>query len=561
MNTDQKCQCPKVSILIAAFNEEATIHECLMSVLEQTETRIEIVLIDDGSTDRTLEIARQIKDPRLRIINKHNEGLVIALNYGLKLCRGSLVARLDADDVSDPTRIKKQLKCFEDDHSLVLCGTWSITKNHQRLSGFCPPSGEIEIRRKMTHDNQFVHSSVMYRRGVVQKIGGYKNIRPCEDYDLWIRLANEGRIAIIPEPLVTRKEDRNFDTRAFYTGLSRANIYKARLLCQIQSMLTLGVSPTAPLAILMTALKIPASIIIKYASLSWGPEHITRREEAKTAQVRNVESPLVSVIIPLHNDRKNICNAVAGILGQNYQPLEVIVVDDGSTDGGSSLVESTFSTKVKILRKSQGGVSSALNFGIKHAKGSIIAINDSDDVSHKDRIKNQVQELLSDEKIACLGTSAITYDDAGTVVLLNLMPTENKEIQRIKFRTNPFVHSSMMYHKTAYERSGGYNEAYKTMQDYDLWLSMLDWGCGKNLNEVYVRRTQRPESHTRIPRSLHYWRSASLKYAHFKLNRRCLQALYGAALDATTAGAAFLAAQLGVSVRQTNNSTDRYLVV
>lgn len=521
----------KISILIAAYNEEASIAACLSSVINQTEQRFEVILINDGSTDRTLEMATSIADSRMRIYTKKNEGLVRALNYGLGKCRAELVARLDADDICDKTRLEKQLHCFERDSDLLLCGTWSITKYRSSMRAFCPPVGERGIRREMTYDNPFVHSSVMFRRHIVETLGGYKNIRPCEDYELWIRIAEQGKVEIIPEPLVTRHEERNLETRAFYTGLSRAKIYKARMRCQIKAATALGYSPITPLWITLTGIKYIIHLAIERLNIRW--RQVLRDHKSVYGQGRTPVKtrPLVSVIIPLYNDKKNICRAINGILKQTYTSIEVIVVDDGSTDGGPALVEAEFGGRVLVVKKPRGGVSSALNLGIQKSKGEYIAINDSDDESLEGRIEHQMEVLLSNEGITCVGTSAITYDEAGNVVVLNLMPTTEADIQKSKFQKNPFVHSSAIYPRWAYNRAGGYNERYNTMQDYDLWLSMLSWGRGINLNEIYVKRIQRSGSHTRIPRREHYWRSAKLKLSHYFLRKREPRALSSALLD------------------------------
>ncbi len=194
----------RVSVLLPVYNGEAHLERALSSVLAQTMTGIELVVVDDGSVDATPEILdRHRDDDRLKILRKHrNEGLVAALNDGLDHCSGELVARLDADDVAHPNRLARQVAAFERDPGLVLCATAyrMVSPDGTLIRVGTPPEFHAELVLAMIGGNRISHPSVMYRRSSVLAVGGYDpRWFPVEDYDLWFRLLAHGRFVGLPE--------------------------------------------------------------------------------------------------------------------------------------------------------------------------------------------------------------------------------------------------------------------------------------------------------------------------------------------------------------------------
>ena len=230
-----------VSVLISAYNEEQSIARSVKSVLTQDYRNLEVLVINDGSTDGTAAALAEIRDDRLRVIHKSNTGLVDSLNFGISVCKGRYIARQDADDTSAPSRITKQLAVFAKNNRIVLCGTWATLKSdlHDRL--FAPPVLNQQIKDAMQQDNQFVHSSIMFESSLVRKLGGYPPIWPCEDYRLWLEFGKHGEIINIPEVLVTRYiSPDHLLSRPFYSGLKMKNYYLARLKCQLRAAAYFG---------------------------------------------------------------------------------------------------------------------------------------------------------------------------------------------------------------------------------------------------------------------------------------------------------------------------------
>ena len=184
------------------------VREAATSVLAQTLADLELIVIDDGSTDATPEVLASIRDPRLRVDRQARQGLTLALNRALELARAPLLARLDADDVALPERLARQSRFLEAHPDVGLLGTGAreVDVSGRQVAVVRPPVDDATLRRALIRANPFVHSSVVVRRAAVDRAGGYDPSFPvAQDYDLWMRLAAVTRLANLPEPLVIRR--------------------------------------------------------------------------------------------------------------------------------------------------------------------------------------------------------------------------------------------------------------------------------------------------------------------------------------------------------------------
>ncbi len=179
-------------------------------MLAQTLRDFEFIIIDDGSTDDSRDILETFakRDSRVRLISRPNKGLVGTLNEGLSLARGSLVARMDADDLCDPRRFELQVKALNDDPNLVVvgCSASAIDEYGNVLGDYSTPSTHEEIEAShLAGISAIHHPSATFRTEVVRNLGGYRELVPCEDFDLWLRLGEVGRLANLPEKLITKR--------------------------------------------------------------------------------------------------------------------------------------------------------------------------------------------------------------------------------------------------------------------------------------------------------------------------------------------------------------------
>jgi len=199
---------PAVSVLMSVRDGAPWVREAVESVLGQTAGDLELIVIDDGSTDATAALLASIQDPRFRVERQPHRGLTPSLNRALGLARAPLVARLDADDLALPERLARQ-RAFLDTHPEVgLLGTAAreVDAAGREIGVVSPPEDDAAIRRLLIRRNPLVHSSVMMRREALEEAGGYDESLPvAQDYDLWMRMSRVTRLANLPSPLVVRR--------------------------------------------------------------------------------------------------------------------------------------------------------------------------------------------------------------------------------------------------------------------------------------------------------------------------------------------------------------------
>lgn len=215
---------PRISVLLPCFNAAQTLPEAIASLEAQTLTSYEVIAVDDGSTDSTPDIlgdwAR--RDQRVKILARQHAGIINSLNTGLAACQAPYVARMDADDRCHPERLRLQAQ-YLDEHpevALVSCLVQGFPQG-QVAEGFSiymdwqnSLISDADIRREFFIESPFPHPSVMFRKEIVIRLGGYQEHGWAEDYDLWLRLYLAGeRFGKIPQVLLEWRESPQRLTR------------------------------------------------------------------------------------------------------------------------------------------------------------------------------------------------------------------------------------------------------------------------------------------------------------------------------------------------------------
>jgi glycosyltransferase involved in cell wall biosynthesis len=201
---------PKVSVLLSIYNGERFLKEAIESILVQTFKDFEFIIINDGSTDKTGAILAdyQQSDPRIRVFDQENRGLIASLNRGCRLAQAAYIARMDADDISLPDRIAMQVDAMESHPEIGILGSAvefideKGVPNGQRFY----PNDSYLVGWTFLFGNNLAHPSVMMKRGVVDRVGYYRReALYVEDYDLWVRASKVTRIANISRILLQRR--------------------------------------------------------------------------------------------------------------------------------------------------------------------------------------------------------------------------------------------------------------------------------------------------------------------------------------------------------------------
>ncbi|MCA1760596.1 MAG: glycosyltransferase [Bacteroidales bacterium] len=226
---------PEVSVILPYFNAENTLAAALESMLNQTFTSFEILLVNNNSTDNSFFITQNFakQDSRIRLLNETKQGVDHAMNCGLENSRGRFIARMDADDISLPQRLEKQVRFLEENPETGLVGSFVKYVSHSHGTGGFERfvqwansfhiSEEIELYRFV--EIPVVNPTILFRRELFEKLGGFRQGDFPEDYEMQLRFLDAGvKMAKLPEPLLewhdfsTRltRTDERYTTEAFF---------------------------------------------------------------------------------------------------------------------------------------------------------------------------------------------------------------------------------------------------------------------------------------------------------------------------------------------------------
>lgn len=425
---------PFFSVIMPLYNKISYLPRSMGSVLGQTFKDLELIVIDDGSTDGGDGIARSMRDPRVQVIVQKNAGVSVARNRGVTAARGRFIAFLDADDEWDPDHLEALVGLIRDYPEAGLFAT-----NYRVNDGKGPRENQVPLapgwKGKM---RDFYHlmneewaplhtSSVCLPAALAKKTPFPPGIKAGEDIYVWFRTCLDHEMAYLNRPLSTwylqtaHNAHRRFFGPAYHLdwlalekewkkeiGLSaNAQRFMTLLaLAQVRKMILHGYRrqalaqlgrcprthyPLKQAGLLFLALS-PQGFYETYRDLFHFFNRVSTRrlEGVQTRDQRPPASsglrgsspgraPYFSVVIPLYNKKGYIRRSVSSVLGQTFQDLELIVVDDGSSDGSPAIVRSLKDKRIRLIVQKNAGVSAARNRGVTAARGRFVAFLDADD--------------------------------------------------------------------------------------------------------------------------------------------------------------------------------------
>jgi glycosyltransferase involved in cell wall biosynthesis len=191
------------------YNAEKWLTQSVNSILGQTLTNWELIIVNDGSTDGSAQLLEQFSDPRIRVLHQANAGVSAALNKALEYCNAPYIARQDADDVSKPDRLLKTFQYLEENESIGLVGCHAdvIDEFGNLRTHLQHPTSDAVIRYQMLWDSAFVSSTTMFRKSCIDEVGNfYTGNDRFVDFDMWSRISKNYRLANIPEALLYYRE-------------------------------------------------------------------------------------------------------------------------------------------------------------------------------------------------------------------------------------------------------------------------------------------------------------------------------------------------------------------
>lgn len=483
---------PLVSIIIPVFNGSNYISTAIESALNQTYENIEIIVVDDGSNDdgKTAKAVSKYEN-KVKYYYKANGGVASALNFGIKKASGEYISWLSHDDVYNPQKIKKQityLKYIENKNTIIFSNFELIDKDGKILS-----STEFD---KMYSINQLQNSIFPVLKGatngctmLISKQIFLDNdmfnekLKTTNDYEMWFRLFEKYPIKFICDPLIkyrihdmqdTKTSDKYYNESitmwtSFFNSIDSKKIKK------------LGFQP------------IEFYFEFYIQMLDSGYKEVADLLYDKFLSLYKKQKPNVSVIMPCYNSEKHLSVALDSILMQSYGNIEIICVDDNSTDNTKEILKEyqKKDPRIKILKnKNKKGVSGAMNTGLAVAQGKYITRMDSDDISLKDRIKKQVQFLENNSKYSLCSVNINFINVKDEILPSNHIYNNDIPFEWQYLWCNPLPCAPIMFRS---ESIGNikFDEDLSTAEDYDFYSKLVDTNKFYILDEIlYLYRLQ-----------------------------------------------------------------------
>ncbi len=432
-----------ISVVMPLYNKGAEVGRAIRSVMAQTVSNFEIIVVNDGSTDTGPDEVRNIRDCRIRIIDQRNAGVSVARNRGIEEARADFIAFLDADDEWKPDFLETIMRLRRD---FPTCDVFATAYYYSTSAGGMRPiffstmpdrmwEGIVDFHFAINSefDPAISSSAIAVTKKAISSIGGFPlGITFGEDLLTWVRLLLNYDIAYSTHPCSiywmpsSFRADRIPQSPDFIghelerlmggSDISRsnelreaaANWYRRRgimhvlfgekkkALDEIHRAIQIQ-GPNLDLRLLTAISKMPMRVaavslwLLKHVkalrrnlvSLGQSSSYISKnpayRLHPPAAFRRDGAVPLFSVIVPLFNKESDVSRAIGSALSQTVGDFELIVINDGSTDAGPDIVRSIEDCRIRVIDQKNAGVSAARNRGIEEARAGLIAFLDADD--------------------------------------------------------------------------------------------------------------------------------------------------------------------------------------
>ncbi|MDY6804020.1 MAG: glycosyltransferase [Cyanobacteriota bacterium] len=504
---------PKVSVIIPIYNGDRYIAEAIESVLNQTYTNYEIIVIDDGSTDKTRQVLEPYFDV-IRYIYQENRGLSATRNRGIEIATGEFIALLDCDDIFLPYKLAEEIAIFQQQPSLALVqsGWCLIDENGKYIEDveFWRKSPNLDLEDWLLWQAT-LPSGMIFRRRWLLKIGGFNDkLRKMEDLDIVLRLALAGgRSAWLKKPAVCYRQhttnlsqDRPGYTRALEELLD--NFFAKKNLPenarQIEQRVRYGSLVWNSWRLYKTG---HAEVMAEYLKKSLQYSKFTPRKTIsnwvsnfiyfaadtntpfQTSQLRKLpawqelinsilpqKTPRVSIVIGTYNNAEYIEEAIDSILNQTYNDFEIIIINDGSTDNTAEVLE-PYLDVIKYQYRQNQGVAKARNNGISISSGELIAFLDSDDFFMPEKLAEQVAVFEENSSLTMVQTGwrFVTEEGEGIKDAEPWKQAPELDVKSWLF-WQATLPSAMMFRREWLEIHGGFDGRYFPVEDLDIVLRL-----------------------------------------------------------------------------------------
>jgi glycosyltransferase involved in cell wall biosynthesis len=490
---------PFVSFIITSYNQAEYLEETLNSIVSQEgDLSYEMIIIDDCSKDGSADLIKswidRLKPEKSKVIfNETNIGLCKTLNKAISVSTGEWIKYIACDDIVE-TNYLLEIKDYLDrrnhevafictDMSIINSSGEVLQNSNWEYSQVQVDENDINDFEKLLKGQYLNTPSVIYKKSLWEKIGGYDENLIFEDWDLYLRAKKIAQFGVIKKSLVRYRIHNhnmhlNFKTNARYV---------------IDSILMLKKhleEKTKPI--------IREKVLQEITNLIPIDENEALRiweQEIDWLKCDTDNQSLVSVLIPVYNSEKYIDNAIKSILLQTYNNVEVIVVNDGSSDHSESLINKLVQTnnKVKYYSNPENlGISKTRNIALSYCNGEYIALLDSDDICAPNRIEKQVKFLKKNTEFKAVSSWKLEF---GTnTPKLYKYKQDFETLKCVSIFYNPVSHAASMFISSAL-KDIGYDENYPYAEDYQMFLRFIQKYKISSLQEtLYFYRIHKNQS-------------------------------------------------------------------
>lgn len=517
---------PLVSILLPTYNSMQYLPEAIESIFRQSYTNWELVVVHEiTSSDETLSYLEGLHDDRIKIIKCHCPGnLSLALNIGIKNCRGEFIARMDSDDIMADDRLEKQVEFLEKNFEVGLCGSAVeiIGKFPHRMD---VPTKPTDVLAELLFFLPVWHQTFMFRKEL--QLSYNETYQASEDYEVLTRVALQTKIANVSEILlfyrtfdgqstVIKKEigfQKVFEaTKAFYNLLGLASISidvcgiygemwrdVTALNCEdcIQKLL---LELAEIYRILLKNKKVEKNSLIKAIEKRWEYVFSTQLyhtfdgksryidsyyinslkskydylfklmfEYDESLKIEKNEDPLITVIMPTYNVPVELYRSLLSIQRQTFENYEVFLVNDG----GATLVKYILfvlnDERFRLIENEERlGIAESLNLGIRLSKAKYIARADADDWYRPKRFEKQVKFLEKNESVTFVNALQYSVYDDGRCEIYKL-PKKHNDIKAQLLFHCCISHTLSMWRREDFLKYNLFYDKNYAMEDYELW--------------------------------------------------------------------------------------------
>lgn len=529
---------PLVSVVIPTYNSAKFIPQAIESVLNQTYSKYEIIVVDDGSTDDTTKVLEPFQD-KVNYTYQSNQGVAASRNKGIALAQGELIAFLDADDLFLPQKLQRQVSIFlkQPQIGMVVCG-WQIAN----------AAGVKIVDVELWHNlpkldldawlywKPVLPSATMIRRNLLLEVGGFPSATvPVEDVECFLELILQGCEAIWCPQVETIYRQINAES------LCRNTLRRVKSLELLHERFYSKVD--LPFEVRQSENK------VVYANLVWSAWHLYQNGyesemidylrkslvyssdssenisrhwiesfesfetdqdgsgfQLNTYQLSQIDGwqklitdalathkPTVSIIIPAYNSAEYLSDAIASVLEQTYTNYEIIVINDGSTDNTDEIV-APYLDQIRYFKQSNQGVSHTRNRGICLARGEYIAFLDADDILMPFKLEQQVEIFINQPEIGIVNSGFRLITEAGQELSdterWHKIPQLTPEIWLLH---KPILPSAMMFRRDWLIKIQGFDSRFFASEDVEMVLRMVAQGCKSAWHRaitVYYRQHQ-----------------------------------------------------------------------